>query len=144
VLVEGSNGQQVCAKLLLGTLCWALLRLVAAAAAAATACCRVLLLLPLLLSVCNMVLVQDYCVGSQQLQQQLRDCGISQQLTARSLSFDISVATLNVADKLKQELPYVALHLDKRLVGPHTITSVPAAAAAAGGAAAGAAGIVQW
>jgi hypothetical protein len=95
MLVEGRNGQQVCAQLLLGTWCWRLLQMVAAAAAA---CCRValLLLLPLLPSVCDMVLVQDYCVHNQQLQQQLRNCGISQQLAARHLIISAGVMTYDV------------------------------------------------
>jgi hypothetical protein len=84
--------------LLLGTRCWALLGLVAAAAAA---CCRVSLLLPLLLlSVCDTILVQDNCVRSQQLQQQLRNCWISQQLKARRASVNSTCDLLRTVDKL--------------------------------------------
>jgi hypothetical protein len=88
LLVESRNGQQVCTMLL---------RMVAAAA-----CCTVSLLLPLLLSVCDMVLVQDLCVHSQQLQQQLRSCGISQQLTTWHLNIHTScdLLPIYVVDKL--------------------------------------------
>jgi hypothetical protein len=98
VLVEGRDVQQVCTVLLLGTLCWALLCMGAAAAA----CCRVSRLLPLLLSVCDMILVQNLCQRSQQLQQQFRHCGISQQLTARHLNIGAGCYLLSiyVLDKL--------------------------------------------
>jgi hypothetical protein len=134
MLVEGRDRHQVCTVLLLGTLCSALLLM---AAAAAAACCRSSLLLPLLLSVCNMVTVQDHCLGSEQLQKQLRHCRIVQQLTqARQLIFNTSSNVLRIVDKPGQEPLYAVLHLDKLLVGLHITTSVPAAAAAAAAAAA--------